>query len=253
MLAGRRKVADAGVLYGFAHVFYWDLKTLAEGAYRVVVDKRKLERLGQVEPLGDEDIALLNQQVSYEIDTVTLPEGDRAQRLQALFQEWQCHNEFATHNAAVALSSRKVKIPGDAEVIAGLFSATTPEQIVELCKDAFITVRKEIEPGVVTEVRVPNWPISGGSTLPMYLSQYASAFIEAKNDPRFPQSTRPSSQLKQFWFVSRALAGAIFGVSTRTAINLVGSLRPDEMFHESRDGKVARKQRKVKQVAKRKH
>jgi hypothetical protein len=253
MTAGRHKVADAGALYCFAHVFYWELKTLAEGAFRVFVDKPKLERLKHATPLGDEDIALLNQQVSYEIDMGTLSEGNRAQRLRTLVDEWQCHNEFATHNAAVALSSRRVKIPGDPEIIAELFNATTPEQIVELCKDAFAAWPVEIEPGVITEVRKPNWPISGSSTLPMYLSQHAAAFIEAKNDPRFPRSARPSTQLKQFWFVSRALAGAIFGVSTRTAINLVGSLRPDEMFHELRDGRPARKQRKPKQIATRRH
>jgi len=256
MSAGRRKVADAGVLYGFAHVFYWELKTLAEGAFRVYVDKPKLERLkreADATQLTDDQLALLKQQVLYELETGSIPEHFKAQRLAELVDRALFDIKFAKHNAAVDFSRQTKRVPGEPDIIAQLLGATRPEQIVELCKDAFATWPVEIEPGVITEVRKPNWPIPGGSTLPMYLSQHAAAFIEAKNDPRFPKSSRPSSQLKQFWFVARALAGAIFGVSTRTAINLVGSLRPDEMFHESREGKLARKPRKAKQVAKRKH
>lgn len=73
------------------------------------------------------------------------------------------------------------------------------------------------------------------------MSQFAEEFVEAKRDPRYPRSNRPSNQLKQLWFLSRALAGAVYGVKTRTAINLVGSMRPERVFHESRDGKPARK------------
>ena len=60
------------------------------------------------------------------------------------------------------------------------------------------------------------WPISVTSPLPMYLSQYADEFIAAKKDPRFPRSGRPTSQLKQFWFLSRVLAGALYGIKPRT-------------------------------------
>ena len=107
----------------------------------------------------------------------------------------------------------------------------------------------EIEPGVIKRVEVPAWPIPPGSPFPGYLSQYAEQYAQALRDPRFPRcdvSTRPSSQLKQFWFLSRALAGALFGVSTRTAINLVGSLRPEQAFEESRGAKAARRQRRLR-------
>ena len=256
MGAGRPKRADAGLLYGFAHIFYWDLKTVAEGIYRVYVDKPKLERLtreAEATQLSEEQLAVVNQQVLKEIQTGQLPAGDKAQRLHDLTANLLFDVKFAEHNTAADLSRKTLRVPGEPDMIAQLLNATRPEHIVEICKDAFTMRRVEIEPGVVREVRVPNWPISGGSELPMYLSKYAPVLIEAKNDPRFPKSTRPSTRLKQLWFVSRALAGAIFGLTTRTAINLVGSMRPDEMFHESRDGKPARKQRKAKQSAKRRH
>jgi hypothetical protein len=256
MGAGRPKRVDAGLLYGFAHLFYWDLKTVAEGAYRVYVDKPKLERLTQeaeATQLSEEQLAVLDQCVLEEIQTGRLPASDKAQRLHELTDNLLFDVKFAEHNTAADLSRKTVRIPGEPDIIAQLLSATKPEQIVEICKDAFTTRRVEIEPGVVREVRVPNWLISGGSELPMYLSKYATVLIEARNDPRFPKSMRPSTRLKQLWFVSRALAGAIFGVTTRTAINLVGSMRPDEMFHELRDGKPARKQRKAKQIATRRH
>jgi hypothetical protein len=98
------------------------------------------------------------------------------------------------------------------------------------------------------DVEIPAWPIPVGSTFPGYLAQYAEQYVAALHDPRFPQcnvASRPSTKLKQFWFLSRALAGALFGITTRTAINLVGSLRPEQLFEESRDAKLRRKQRRT--------
>ena len=143
---------------------------------------------------------------------------------------------------AAEKAMKVLKIRGEPEFISDLLQAETPEQVSKICDDAFSVVVREVQPGVMRELKLPNLPISVGSVLPSYLSQYASAFIAAKRDPRFPKSTnRPSSRLKQLWFISRALAGALFGLSTRTAINLVGSKRPDEIFEESRAGKTMRK------------
>jgi hypothetical protein len=144
--------------------------------------------------------------------------------------------------------TKRLKFRAEPEVLETLLDPkTSPEEVREICKDAFMTSTFEIEPGVTKEVEVPAWPISVGSTLPTYLSQYAEQYVAALQDRRFPRcdvSRRPSNQLKQLWFLSRALAGAICGVKTRTAINLVGSKRPEQVFYESRDGKPARKQRK---------
>lgn len=127
---------------------------------------------------------------------------------------------------AITASQTRLKIPGEPGVVERLLEADTPEVIRELCKDA------------------PNWPTSSLGILHFHLTEHAQAFIAAKNDHRFPRSARPSTRLKQFWFIARAVAGAVFGVEVRTAINLVGSKRPEQLFHESRDGKPARRQRK---------
>ena len=131
---------------------------------------------------------------------------------------------------------------------------STAVEIRELCKEATMTRAAQVQPGIYKELEVPAWPIPLGSTLPTYLSEYAEQYISALNDPRFPScdvADRPSTRLKQFWFLSRALAGALYGVKTRTAINLVGSLRPEEVFNESHDAKPARKRvrRKYKRRA----
>ena len=139
-------------------------------------------------------------------------------------------------------ATKQLRVPGEPEVIKELLEAETPDQVREICKDAFARVNCEIAPGTFRELTLPNWPISVGSVLPRYLSEYASEFLAAKSDPRFPKSAmRPSSQLKQLWFLSRALAGALYGLTTRTAINLVGSKRPEEVFEESRAAKSLRK------------
>jgi hypothetical protein len=138
-------------------------------------------------------------------------------------------------------------VPGEANVIADLLSAKMPEEIRRICKDAFTTAEREVKPGEIREVAIANWPISVSSVLPSYLCQYAAQFIAARKDRRFPKSTtRPSSRLKQIWFLSRALAGALFGVTTRTAINLVGSKMPDKIFEESRAAKPRRAKQKKK-------
>jgi len=146
---------------------------------------------------------------------------------------------------------KEIKVPGQLDVIEALLNPkTTPEQVRELCKDATMSRKNvEVEVGVFRNVEVSAWPIPPGSPLPIYLSQYAEQYIAALNHPRFPRcdvSKRPTNCLKQFWFLSRALAGAVCGVKTRTAINLVGSLRPEEMFREARDGKPARRHRKLR-------
>ena len=168
-----------------------------------------------------------------EIQSGRLKESEAGNWLRNAEESQLLVNRFGFRDLAAEKATKQLKVPGEAE---------TPEQVSKICDDAFSVVVREVQPGVMRELKLPNLPISVGSVLPSYLSQYASAFIAAKRDPRFPKSTkRPSSRLKQLWFISRALAGALFGLSTRTAINLVGSKRPDEIFEESRAGKTMRK------------
>lgn len=229
MPAGRPKHGDAGTLYAFAHQFYWDFRRLVEGAYRQRIDERKYERLlarAEKVPLRDDQISHIHKYVDEEIEAGRSKEADRATRLREVTETTlQATHEELRHRAA-KLATVHPHMAGEPEVFDFLLQADTPEQVRDICKDA------------------PNWPISLGSVLPLYLSKYAVEFIAARKDSRFPKSTRQSSRLKQLWFLSRTLAGAIFDYEPRTAINLVGSKRPEQIFDESRAAKPSRKQNK---------
>jgi len=149
-------------------------------------------------------------------------------------------------------AQKEIKLPGEPDVIKVLLDPnTTPEQIREVCKDAVMP--RTVTIGSETRiVEVSAWPIPSGDPFPTYLAQFAEQYVDALSDPRFPRSDRPSSRLKQFWFLSRALAGALYGISPRTAINLVGSMRPEDVFDRSRHGKPGRKKRKPKHITRRK-
>jgi hypothetical protein len=197
--------------------------------------------------LTPQQLAELETRADEEIRSERLEESRRAEWIRSAEDSWLLAIRFDIRQRAGEESTKQLKVPGEPEIIAQLLEAETPDQVRAICEDAFTKVTYEIVPGTVKELTLPNWPIPAGSTLPSYLSQYASEFIAARKDPRFPQSTdRPTSRLKQLWFLSRALAGALYGVRTRTAINLVGSMRPEEIFEESRDGKPTRKRMKAR-------
>jgi hypothetical protein len=257
MPAGRPTEADPGTIYSFAHQFYWDLRRVAEGSMRRRLDKPLYERL--VERIKKQDLRLTPEERSHhealcreEIRSGRLTESEADNWLRNAEDSQLFVNRYSLREFAAEEATKQLKIPGEPEVIAELLTAETPEEIKRICEDAFTTRKVEVEPNVFREIKFPNWPIPAGSTLPSYLSQFASEFIAARHDARFPKSTnRPSSRLKQLWFLSRALAGALYGVSTRTAINLVGSMRPEEIFEESRDGKPARSRMKARTSSRR--
>jgi hypothetical protein len=252
MTAGRPTEADPGTLYSFAHQFYWDFRRVAEGSTRRRLDRPFYEKL--VDRIKKKELRLTAEERAHhealgkeEIHSRRLKESETA--------NWLCNAEesqlFVNRDWFCELAARKatkqLKVPGEPDVIAELLVAETSEDIKRICEEAFTTRNIEVQPNIFREVKVPNWPISVGSVLPSYLSQFASEFIAARQDTRFPKSTtRPSSRLKQLWFLSRALAGALYGVSTRTAINLVGSMRPEEIFEESRDGKPERRRMRAR-------
>jgi len=255
MPAGRPQKADPGSLYSFAHQFYWDFRRLSEGRFRWIVNMRKLEELQrEVETtpveLIQEEIERHERLVDEEIQKGILAEDRRDTRLREMKDSQITANRDFLRRLVAEDAHEEVRVPGEPEVIATLLDRqTTPGRLRELCKDSVMTRTMDVGPGLTKEVEVPAWPLPPGSPFPTYLAQYAEQYVAALNDPRFPRcdtSIRPSNQLKQFWFLSRALAGAVFGVSTRTAINLVGSLRPEETFERSRYAKPARLRRKYK-------
>jgi hypothetical protein len=256
MPAGRPKHAEPGTLYAFAHQFYWDFRRLSEGHVRWVHDQEVFERA--VKELDPADLALTRRQkvalvrsVREDVAAGRLPGADKVARLKELGIMNLQMTRQSLYREVEESTRKQVKVPGKPEVIEALLRAQTSEAVRTICADAFVLRSVEVAPGVTREVNWPNWPISTGSVLPAYLAEHALQFIAAKSDFRFPKSTsRPSSQLKQLWFLSRALAGALYGVSVRTSINLVGSKRPDEIFEESRAAKssrrVARRQNRKK-------
>jgi hypothetical protein len=256
MAAGRPQKADPGSLYAFAHQFYWDFRRIAAGMprWRINTQKQKQleEELNQVSDaeLREEGRRGRERRVEDEIRAGVLKEHQRESRLREI-EDAEIPVTRESLRRGIADEAREEhRFRGEPEVIEALLDPkATPQRVRDICKEAFMSRRVEVEPGVMKEVEVPAWPIPPGSPFPGYLSQYAEQYVEALRDRRFPGcdvSARPSTRLKQFWFLSRALAGALFGVTTRTAINLVGSLRPEELFEESRDAKPERKRTRRK-------
>jgi len=247
MSAGRPQEADPGNLYAFAHLFYWDFRRVSEGFTRRRFDRDKYEAIcKEIEKidlrLTVEQLADLEKKADEEVHHDRLKASDREQWIRSAEESWLVAIREDFRQRAGEESTKQLKVPGEPEIITQLLEAETPDQVREICEDAFAKVNCEIAPGTFKELALPNWPIPVGSGLPSYLSQYASEFIAARKDRRFPRSTdRPTSRLKQLWFLSRALAGALYGVRARTSINLVGSKRPEESFEESRAAKPSRR------------
>jgi hypothetical protein len=245
MTAGRPKKADAGALYAFAHQFYWDLRSISEGHFLWKYDEEEYKQWASEIDSQKVQLALhqkvaLAKAVVREIREGRLPENQKHARLREMKNSNLEVTRDWLHREAAEMCRKQVKVPGKPEVIAALLKAQTPEEVREICSDAFVQKSVHTEPGITRQVTASNWPISSGSVLPMYLTQFASEFLAAKSDKRFPASDRATSQLKQLWFLSRALAGALYGVRVRTAINLVGSTRPEQMFEVARAGKPRR-------------
>jgi len=254
MPAGRPLQADPRKLYGLAQHFYWEFQSIVEPPFRLYVDRKKEEQLlHEVEKfaaLSPEDLAEFEQDVGKQIQRGWLPENRREDRIRELKEEIEFSRRFAGENAARELSEKVIKIRREPEIIDDLLRATSPDQIREICADAITSIEEKSISGETQETLRPNWPISGASLLPSSLAQYASQFVAAKNDPRFPKSGRPTSRKKQLWFLSRALAGAACGITTRTAINLIGSVRPDESADPTKLSKHTRHSNRAKNKTK---
>jgi len=249
MPAGRPRRVTPQNLYAFAHQFYWDFRRLAEGSCRWRFNQEKYNRLlAEIErtQLSDEQKSSVKQHVEKEIRAGRLKEEEKQRRLRdeedGLLRATHEWHRFEAADEA----TEPVKILGEPGVLKALLRAKAPQQVRQICKDAFVTREAEVEPGRTRSRVVPNWPLSGGSVLPSHLSRHAEEFVAALRDRRFPRSDRPSNQLKQLWFLARALAGALFRIKARTAINLVGSRRPEQTFEESRAGKPVRRKRRKK-------
>jgi hypothetical protein len=248
MPAGRPEIADPGGLYAMAHMFYWEFRRLAEGFFRWKFDHKKFEELtegvDQLQLITDEDRERYQQDVDKEIQEGRLESSKREQMLRHIEEAELYVRRDSFRREAADEVRKQIRVPGELDVIKVLLDPnTTAEQVRALCKEAFMTITLKVGSETREVENYPAWPIAAGSTLPGYLSEHAEQYAGALRDPRFPRcdvSIRPSNRLKQLWFVSRALAGAVYGVKTRTAINLVGSLKPEEAFEDSRNARPER-------------
>lgn len=234
MAAGRKRKVNAVWLYDVAAQIYWDLRTISEGGVRWSLDTIKhgqsVEAAEKADiPLHDVEKARVEGILKEEIRAGQLRKSEiNARRRELEDSERSDKRNLYTRHVAKEDAMMLVRVPGEPDVLERLLRAKTPEAVLQICEDA------------------SNWPLPlHGAVLPRYLEKHPQEFIAAKNDPRFPHSRRPSSHLKQLWFLSRAIAGSLYGHTTRTSINLVGSKRPEQMFHESREGKPERRHRKA--------
>jgi hypothetical protein len=203
---GPKPKASFESLYYLADDFYRDLRRLREGDVRVWIDYQQWQ--------GIKDAL------------------DKGMEQAGLWPDEETREHFEEVATAETIHPWKVSDP---EILQSLLDAKTARQIRRICKDAYIA-RQDLGGKTVL-----NWPLRDGSTLPIQLARFAQQFIAAKRHPRFPSKKRPSNELKRLWFLARALAGAVLGIETRTALNIVGATRPEEILVHSREAKRKRK------------
>ncbi len=96
-------------------------------------------------------------------------------------------------------------VPPERDLLDALLQARTPKQVRTICRRSRYWLN-------------PRW---GGRVYVKYLYDHADQFLRAKDDPRYPRSTRPSSYDKRLRFLARAMAGITLGRRPRTAIDLL--------------------------------
>jgi len=77
----------------------------------------------------------------------------------------------------------------------------------------------------------PYWlnPQRGAILFHAVLSDNADRFLAAKQDPRWPRSSRPTSRGRQIRFLARSMAGICMGISVRTAQDLLAKKEENKL------------------------
>ncbi len=159
MAAGRPKKTDPGTLYFFAHLFYWDFRSLGAGYYRWRTDEKEYQRLVseiEKEPvqLSHEEKAHLAKCVEEEVRAGRVKEADKEARLRDL----EASQLFVTHDwllrEAAEKARKQLRVPGEPDVLKALLQAKTSEEIRSICEDAFVSRTIQVAPGVTKDVRM---------------------------------------------------------------------------------------------------
>jgi hypothetical protein len=109
--------------------------------------------------------------------------------------------------------SRGVNLPAEPDTVIALLEARTEKEIRAICRNSA-------------------WMAKQPASYLTFLPKVAKQFLHAKDDPHYPSSDRLSSIDKKFWFLARALAGAIYGLSPRRAVNIIGPGQPGQIFEK---------------------
>jgi hypothetical protein len=114
--------------------------------------------------------------------------------------------------SAATVVLRGLNLPPEPGTVIALLEATQVNQIRAICrKSAWMAKQPR-------------------AFLTNCLPKLAQQFLDAKRDSHYPRSARESSIPKKFWFLARALAGAMYGLSPRRSINIIGPGRPEVIF-----------------------
>lgn len=206
-------------LYFLAEDFYRDFNRLLDGGKQFSIDQDLYTNI---------KTALREQLVEINYHSAELEDEEDSSSL-----------EGELERIAFDKAASEQKVGGDPTFLYALLKATSSDEVRMISRDAQ-AARKAV-----------NWPLRDGSMLLQSLETYAETFIAAKNSPKYPKASgscytkrvRPTTMRKQLWFLSRALAGAVLKLAPRTAVNIIGSSRPEQILKMSRGAKPARRRR----------
>jgi hypothetical protein len=196
-----------------------ELTTGREWFDRRRYDDLKKRALDSRPSLTPNEQAELERRVT-EIQSAGLSQAETDRRRRRQVDRAQAKANFRELDQALKLSMQQSR-RDKRDVLEALLRAPTPNRVREICNEAFPSTMVPIfdpkqEFKLVRQVEYR-------SRLAKILVKYAEEFIAAKHERRYPHSIRKSSRLKQIWFLSCALAGAVHGIKTRTTIDRVGS------------------------------
>lgn len=167
-------------------------------------------------PLTAREAAALERRID-ELHVANLTPKERDERILMAEDQAKADANLRKLDRQIRRSKRQA-VPDGEQILNELFSAATKKRLIEICKRRLPpSWIGEVNPTtllVVKRVKVYN-------PLGKLLIANAGKFIAAKTDSRFPGSSRASSYDKRIWFIARVLAGAIHGLTIRTAIDRI--------------------------------
>jgi hypothetical protein len=241
---------DAAKLSMLARKFYFEFLALRDGGSHQQFDykcyRRLTDKLDNLEiKLSESGIRFVEMIVEERIQSGRLQGIEKARELLKLQDSALQGLRFFWREMAADEAMKTHHFKPQPATVDALLAAEALNRVREICASAnpaWPSGRRQWLPdGMDAELINEERP-----TLAEALSRHANEFIAAKKDRRYPKSVnRPTSQIKRLWFISVALAGAVYGVELRTAIDALGATRPEEETQQMRES-ILRPKRKDK-------